>query len=74
MHFGYRLYWHLPALFNPDNYFRNCANLYPNIVSVNMLGVPRERAQNVSELVEIVNANEHPFKRAANEPPRTHEA
>ena len=57
----HRLYWHLPPMFNPDNYFRNPANLYPNIVSVNMLCLPRERAQNVSGLAELTSPAEHPF-------------
>jgi FkbM family methyltransferase len=39
---AYRLYWHLPRLFNPGNYFSNPENLFGNIVSVNMLCVPEE--------------------------------
>lgn len=39
----YRLFWHLPPLFNPDNYRGEREDLFPGIVSVNMLGVPRER-------------------------------
>jgi hypothetical protein len=34
----------------PDNCFRNPTNLYPNIVSVNMLCLPRERKQDVPAL------------------------
>jgi hypothetical protein len=37
----YELYWHLPPLFNPDNYFGNPANDFPGIVSANMLGIHR---------------------------------
>jgi hypothetical protein len=36
---GYRLYWHLPPLFNPSNYFDNPSNEFGNVVSVNMLCV-----------------------------------
>jgi len=36
---GYSLYWHLPRLFNPANYFENAHNEFANIVSANMLGV-----------------------------------
>ena len=34
---GYRMYWHLPPLFNKDNFFNNEKNIFENIVSVNML-------------------------------------
>jgi len=39
---GYRLYWHLPYLFNSYNFFGNQNNIYPNIASCNMLCVPEE--------------------------------
>ncbi len=35
----YRLYWHLPPLFNPANWFRNPENVFGGIVSANMLGL-----------------------------------
>jgi FkbM family methyltransferase len=38
---GYVLYWHAPALYDPDN-FRNCAeNVFPGVFSLNLLCVPR---------------------------------
>lgn len=40
--FEYRLYWHFPPLFNPNNYFGNSQNLYPNVVSCNMICLPAE--------------------------------
>ena len=33
----YRLWWHLPPLFNPDNFFGIKDNVYDNTVSCNML-------------------------------------
>jgi FkbM family methyltransferase len=36
----YRLYWHLPPLFNADNYLQETQNIYPNIRSINMLCLP----------------------------------
>jgi len=66
---GYRLYWHLPRLFNPDNFFSNPTNLYPSIVSVNMLCLPRERAQNIHDLSEVTSPTEHPFHRSGVEHP-----
>lgn len=39
---GYRLWWHTPPLFSPNNYKRNPTNLFPGIVSINMLAIHRE--------------------------------
>jgi len=33
----YQLYWHLPPLFNSDNFYQNTQNIFENIVSVNMI-------------------------------------
>jgi hypothetical protein len=38
----YRLYWHLPSLFSPDNFRGNQENVWPGTVSINMLCLPRE--------------------------------
>ncbi|MBY8976620.1 FkbM family methyltransferase [Rhodobacteraceae bacterium NNCM2] len=43
MDLGYRAYWDLPPLFNPKNFLGNARNLFPGIVSVNMVCVPAER-------------------------------
>jgi len=59
---GYRLYWHLPPLFNPENWNRVEENIWPNIVSVNMLCLPREMEQSV-EGSEITTSDEHPLRR-----------
>jgi len=45
---GYRLYWHLPPLFNPDNHFGVAENLFPGIISANMLGIHGSVPQNVA--------------------------
>ena len=36
---GYAMYWHLPPLFNPDNYLKNAQNVFGRIVSKNMIGI-----------------------------------
>jgi hypothetical protein len=38
---GYDAYWHRPPLFNPNNFFGNAQNVFPNIVSINMVCVPK---------------------------------
>jgi FkbM family methyltransferase len=40
---NYRLYWHMPPLYERDNFFGDQENLFPGIVSINMFGVPLER-------------------------------
>jgi FkbM family methyltransferase len=40
---GYRLWWHMPPLFNPDNFFGKPTNIFGPMVSANVLCVPRER-------------------------------
>ncbi len=52
---GYRLYWHLPALFHPENYFSDRENVFGNVVSINMLGVPRSSSLVVQGLAEITS-------------------
>ncbi|MFZ5571689.1 MAG: FkbM family methyltransferase [Thermodesulfobacteriota bacterium] len=38
---GYDLFWHLPPLYNPDNFFQNRENVFGTIVSQNMLCLPK---------------------------------
>jgi FkbM family methyltransferase len=40
--YGYRLYWHSPWLFNPNNFFGHRENVFGNVGSLNMLCVPNE--------------------------------
>lgn len=50
---GYRLYWHLPPLFDPQNFKGEQRNIFPGIVSINMLCIPSERNIEVRGLIEI---------------------
>lgn len=52
----YRLYWHNTPLFNPNNFFAKGENLFGNIVSRNMLCVPKESPTQVTNLPEITDA------------------
>ncbi|HEV3121452.1 MAG TPA: FkbM family methyltransferase [Isosphaeraceae bacterium] len=38
---NYNMYWHRPPLFNNDNYLKNPENVFGNIVSINMLCMPK---------------------------------
>lgn len=61
---GYRMWWHTPALFNPENYFSVQDNEFPNVVSFNMLCLPQEKlaAFDVSSLHEVVETLPHPLQ------------
>jgi FkbM family methyltransferase len=49
---GYRLWWHLPPMFNPNNFRGDSENVFGQIVSVNMLCLPAEAQANI-DLREI---------------------
>jgi FkbM family methyltransferase len=55
---GYRMWWHLPPLFNPDNFRRNADNVFSAIMSFNMLCLPREAATELDGFQEITNPDE----------------
>jgi FkbM family methyltransferase len=56
----YRLWWHLPPLFNAHNLRGNAENYYPKLCSANMLCLPRERGMGVEGEAEIADADWHP--------------
>ncbi len=59
----YRLWWHLPPLFNPNNFFGIKDNVYENIVSCNMFCC-RENHEAAKGLVEIRSPDDpHPAMR-----------
>lgn len=55
---GYRLWWHLPPLYHPENFRRNGVNVFPGAVSVNMLCIPAERSITIRHLREIRDPGE----------------
>jgi FkbM family methyltransferase len=59
----YRLWWHLPPLFNPENLRGVRQNAYPGVVSLNMLGVHKSVAIPLKGMAEIVDAHEDPMHR-----------
>ena len=58
---NYRLWWHLPPLFNPNNFAGNRENVFGNIVSVNLLCIPKEAATNIDGLREVLSPNDRWF-------------
>lgn len=49
----YAVYWHLARLYNPDNFARNSADIFPGIASINILCVPREVTLKVDGMREV---------------------
>lgn len=49
----YRLYWHLPLMFNPQNFFGQAENIFGGIASLNMLGIHRSVPQDIQGMREI---------------------
>jgi FkbM family methyltransferase len=47
---GYRCYWHLPPLYNPDNFRKHQQDIFGRVVSVNMLCLPEGDPLDVSRL------------------------
>lgn len=65
MALDYRLWWHIPPLFNPDNFFGVKENEYGNIFSFNMLCLPCEEQTHVVGMTEITDASFHPLNKGA---------
>lgn len=60
----YRAFWHAPPLYNPDNYFGETENIYPNISSFNVLCLPREDPRVLEGFQEITTLGRHPLAKA----------
>lgn len=62
---GYRLWWHIPMLFNPDNHFRQTINDNPGIASFNMICLPTEASADTvarcANLQEVGDSGYHPL-------------
>ena len=43
----YAMYWHLPPLFNPDNFLKNPNNVFGDTVSINMVCIHKSVPQNI---------------------------
>lgn len=50
---GYRLWWHFTPLFNAGNVRANPTNVFGNILSINLLGIPAERPANIRGMIPV---------------------
>ena len=62
----YRAFWHVTPLYNAANFKGNAQNVYPNVVTTNMLCIPSERPFETQgpSFSEVLDPSEHPFKDA----------
>ncbi|MBR8334166.1 FkbM family methyltransferase [Burkholderia ambifaria] len=60
---GYRLWWHISALFNPENFRRKSENRFPGLYAFNMLALPTEGHRPFPAANEITDAHAHPLRR-----------
>jgi FkbM family methyltransferase len=61
----YRIWWHLPWLYNPGNFAGDPENLFPGIASFNLICLPRESApEEIEGGIEVKSADDpHPMAR-----------
>jgi hypothetical protein len=50
---GYTLFWHLPPLYEPANFYRNPINEFQQTVSINVLGIHSSVTTDISGLKRI---------------------
>jgi hypothetical protein len=55
----YRLWWHIPPLFNPNNYRGVAENRYGNVHSFNMLGIHKSTPVQFEGMMEILDPHSH---------------
>ncbi len=51
---GYKMYWHRPHYFNPDNFMCNPNNIFANVISINMLCVPQDQPQGLEGFEPVI--------------------
>ena len=57
----YRTFWHIPRLFNPNNFFAEPENIYSNLASFNLLCLPKETTPPMKGFREITELGVHPL-------------
>ena len=58
----YRMWWHIPPLFNPDNFAGNAENIYGNVASFNMLAIPEEVSADLQGFTPVEDSDMHPLR------------
>jgi FkbM family methyltransferase len=61
MSMDYALYWHMPPLFSPDNFYGKSTNIFPHTVSANVIGLPREADVGVANANKVAGPQDWPL-------------
>ena len=56
----YRLWWHGPTLFRPDNWFGCTEDAFPGLGSLNLLALPAERPESRADLPPVTGPQDWP--------------
>lgn len=58
----YVSYWHLPPLYRPDNFYGNPTNVFPGILSLNMLCLPSSDTRKVEGIRPVSGPDDWPLQ------------
>jgi FkbM family methyltransferase len=61
LNLDYACYWHLPPLYAPDNFYRNPNNVFPGIVSIDMMCLPKGDTRKVEGMKPVAGPDDWPF-------------
>ena len=62
---GYRAFWHISKMYNPNNYNGIDENIFGNIHSFNMICFPKESRLDLRGFTEIEDPTHHPLSKQA---------
>ena len=62
---GYRAFWYISKMYNPNNFNSIDENMFENIDSFNMICIPKESRLNLSGFAEIKDPKNHPLSKPA---------
>lgn len=57
----YVLYWHTPPLYSPNNFYQNATNIFPGIVSIDMLCMPRGDGRKIEGMRPVIGLDDWPL-------------
>ena len=59
---GYNMYWYIIPLYNKDNFFKKKKNIFENLVSSNMICIPKSVNMKLNNLEAVRLEEKHPFE------------
>jgi FkbM family methyltransferase len=65
---GYKMYWHRPLLFNPQNYYANPANVFGNVASYNLFCVHSAEDVVMQGFEQVLPGERHPLAKEPRSP------